>query len=435
MLNKAWFVLGSLVLIAGILIFLWAGMDFVQLMGSGIPQEDLLTDYLCGIAWAMFLGLSLLVLPGPGRDRRDLTWCWFAKCFVTLGLMLVTEKFGYAHDSMEYFSIPGLEGYVPARFMFGDGSQTMYLISWLHQQIFPRSFHLIKVSCSFIGLLGLYITYRATVRFLGRDDRRVLYILCLWPSLIFWTSILGKDPLVLFGISVYIYGVVGWSATGRLRYSFFIALGIFISMLFRVWLFAILSAPLAVFTMFRMKNILSKFAFLGMVLWGFSASMSIFQTQFNIETKEDLLQTTDTLSHGWATGGSGQVLETRFDSVGKMILFLPLGIFTAIFRPLPGEVLKPFGILAGMENAVLVYLAFQAFLRTRLSDLGKPILAWAFAFVLVWGSVYGFVSYQNLGTAVRFRTQILAVVLLLTLYLRRKRSLDPAPAPGLVPAA
>ena len=97
-------------------------------------------------------------------------------------------------------------------------------------------------------------------------------------------------------------------------------------------------------------------------------------------------------------------------------------MFTALFRPLPGEVLNPFGWLAGFENAVLLALCGRAVLRTRFRELRDPIVLWAVSFVIVWAIVYGFASYQNLGTAVRFKLQVLPILLGLLFYFGRRRS-------------
>ena len=40
-------------------------------------------------------------------------------------------------------------------------------------------------------------------------------LLGLYPSIIFWSSILGKDPIAFLGIGMYVFGVVGWSRTSR----------------------------------------------------------------------------------------------------------------------------------------------------------------------------------------------------------------------------
>ena len=104
--------------------------------------------------------------------------------------------------------------------------------------------------------------------------------------------------------------------------------------------------------------------------------------------------------------------------MGEMLSFAPIGMFTALFRPLPGEVNNIFGILAGLENGLLLFLIASGIYRARWRAWFDPAVVWALTTLLSWSFVYGFVSAQNLGSAFRFRLQILPVLLSLALYLR-----------------
>jgi hypothetical protein len=111
-----------------------------------------------------------------------------------------------------------------------------------------------------------------------------------------------------------------------------------------------------------------------------------------------------------------------------MAAFLPLGVFTALFRPLPGEVLNIFGIFASLENMATLGLLWLAIKRTHWEELKEPVVTWALSFVIAWSTVYAFVSSYNLGTASRYRLQILPVMICLLVYLSRRR----APVPSSV---
>ncbi len=108
-----------------------------------------------------------------------------------------------------------------------------------------------------------------------------------------------------------------------------------------------------------------------------------------------------------------------------MIAFLPIGTFTALFRPLPFEVPNTFGTLAGLENAYLLALFVVGLSRHGLRWFRQPILLWAVTALLVWGAAYGFASYQNLGTSFRYRAQVAPILLLLGLYLAYAHRLNP----------
>jgi hypothetical protein len=119
------------------------------------------------------------------------------------------------------------------------------------------------------------------------------------------------------------------------------------------------------------------------------------------------------MSKSWARGGS-TLGSPGFTTLAGMFTFSPMGMFTALFRPLPGEVFNAFGLVAGLENALLLALCIRAFRKVKFRGI-RENLCWSFAFALIltWAFFYGFISYQNLGSAVRFKLQILPVILIL----------------------
>jgi hypothetical membrane protein len=98
---------------------------------------------------------------------------------------------------------------------------------------------------------------------------------------------------------------------------------------------------------------------------------------------------------------------------------LPLGMFTALFRPLPWELPSLLGILAGFENIFLFILLFIAFLKTRWKNIKTPIFMWLILLIATWAGAFCFISYQNFGTAIRYKAQILPILLLLIVYLTK----------------
>lgn len=83
--------------------------------------------------------------------------------------------------------------------------------------------------------------------------------------------------------------------------------------------------------------------------------------------------------------------------------------------------MNAFGLLAGLENAVLVVLLVVAVWRTRWRELGEPLVLCGLAFVLSWSMFYSVISYINLGGAARFKLQVLPILLALLLYFARRR--------------
>jgi hypothetical protein len=397
-------------------------LDFAVTSGVNIPQKDLQTDYGLAIVWAMTLGIFIMMWPVPFRDRKALLWIWLAKSLVTLGFMLFYEANYITLDAYLYFSNSTGDNISPGKFSSGLGTQIITAIAWLHNKVLPDSYHILKVSFSMVGLVAVYIFYRSAVMFLRRENILLLYGLGLFPSILFWSSILGKDPVVLLGISLYAYGAVGWYCFKRVRYIFVLAVGVTVAIFIRLWLGPILLFPLAIFILSSVRGIFLRVIFATFLILAFLFLTGQFMDEFALDSVNDLLETTTKLSSSFSHGGSAQEVGFEFTGISSMIAFMPLGAFTALFRPLPGEVHNFFGLLAGLENLLLLILLFLAVIRVRWHKLREPLIIWAILLIIIWASAYGFVSYQNLGTAVRYKLQILPILLGLLLYFSRPLS-------------
>ena len=385
---------------------------------------DMTTDYAAGVIAAFVLLALIYFWPVPAAHRRVLFLLWLLRVGVTLGAMLPYEAY-YGLDATGYYWGGKTLNDPFALLEFGQGTQNITALVGLLSNI-TESYSAQKVIFSYVGLIAVYIFYRAATICLGQDKIALLYALGLLPSLLFWSSILGKDPIVLLGIAIYCYGVAGLIVRQKMSMLAYVVIGLFIASFIRVWLGVIFVTPLIItYVMSSRSSALTKLIFLLIAIPGFLLTLQGFSEQFSLETTQDLVTTTDQISGAWAYGGSAQQIEGGFTSIQSMIAFMPIGAFTALFRPLPFEVLNAFGLLAGLENAYILVLFVVGLMRYGLGWSRQPILLWALITLLVWGAAYGFASYQNLGSAFRFRVQVVPILLLLGLYLTYAHRLKP----------
>jgi len=409
-LSSAFFLAALLVASAVITVY---ATDLCVTWGINIPQEDLHADYALGALWALVLGLTIFVWPVPAGDKSLLAWGWLGKCAVTLLVMLPYEAH-YDLDEFGYFFQSRLSDYVWNSVEGKRGHTTVVWLAWL-QERFIDSFHALKVSYSMMGLVAIYLFYRALILVVPVDRHRIFYWIAFFPSIIFWSSILGKDPIVFLGVALYFYGVVKMRATRSPLFLIVAAAGITIAAIVRYWLGLILVLPLVVFAMVGFRSPIMRIIVTAVAAGGFVYVLSQFASGMGIAGVEELPTVTADIARRWSAASTREV-HSDFSSLGLMFAFLPIGIFTVLFRPLPGEVLNLFGTLAGMENVVVLSGAWRILSHLRVSAVRKqalrnPILVWSVSLVLVWSALYGFVSFQNLGAAVRFRLPILAVVI------------------------
>ncbi len=161
---------GLTLLAAGALVMLLGGLllsGAVTTAGHGIPQSDLETDYMQAIIVAIVLGLGIALWPVGREDKRALANIWIVKIYVTLAFMLFYD-YRYGLDAYSYFDLPRHFEFGPDQFEIGNGTNNMFCLVWLAYRILPESYHALKVVCAMVGLVGLYLLYRAAVLFLRR---------------------------------------------------------------------------------------------------------------------------------------------------------------------------------------------------------------------------------------------------------------------------
>jgi hypothetical protein len=410
-------------------------LNLVEFLGKRIPQGSIWIDYLQGLLWAVFLGATIFFWPVRSYDKKALVIVWAVKCFVMLVLMLFYE-YHYQIDSYAYFR--------GARFdmnlwheKYCDGPNLPpILLIYLHQNLLLDSYHAVKVSFGFVGMVSIYIFYRAAVAFLQKEKVLMLYVFSFFPSILFWSSTLGKDPLGLFSITVYCYGVVTWVRRRSWRSVVILLAGILRMVVMRPWMGFILAFPVFVITILRMSrgDIVKKIALSCVLILICLVSVNNAFTYLGVNSGKSLTSVANEKFIDFSRGGSGKKTaeipglklqnsdggqKNKFNRTLDMILFIPKGMFTALFRPLPGEVRNVFGLFSGLEDILLLSLFALAIIRGRWKELADPLLLWALLFILIWAGAYGFVSY-NLGTVCRYRLQILPVLLGFMLYMGRK---------------
>lgn len=387
-------------------------------LGRSIPTADVSVDYVKGVLWAAALGASILFWPVDRDERRVLMALWALRCVVTLGFMLWYEGHYSVLDAYEYFAVSQRHplGYQGESW---SGTQFVERFTRLHARWLVSSYHAMKVSMSMIGLIATYLFHRAATVATGKRRLSVLVGLSCVPSIFFWSSILGKDPIVVLGISVYSLGTVKLLRQRQVRGLVVAAAGVLLVSAVRLWLAPVLLLPMLVVAAWELPGVTRRLLVIGAGCAALAATLTLLRDYFALSVISEVIELIAQSSQAWAGGGSGQVLVADLTDPVQLLKFLPVGIFTALFRPLPGDVMNPFGLLAGLENLAVLGLLTAALWRMRGRTLKDPVVVWALLLVLLWAAIYAPVSYQNLGTAARFRLQVLPILMLLLAHVAR----------------
>ena len=397
--------------------------------GGRIPQLDLSLDYTWAVVWGTVLACSLLAWPARSRDRVRLLGAWGLRLLIALVVMLPYESF-YELDAFYYFDLASK----PVE-LWGDtslGTRIVVAIARIQDLVWPHSYHALKVTFAFIGLGGAFLFYRAIAVATRNESRVMFFAVTSFPSIAFWSSTIGKDPIVFFGVAVYAYGVVMFVRQRRIRNLGLIASGIAIAAVIRPWLAPILIAPMLVFALRVFRGVLARTILALVLVAGLLLAANWTLDFFEVASTDDLVAVAGSFENSWLEGDTPQLTEDPPQSIADLLLRLPIGMFSALFRPLPGEIGNLFGLVAAMENLVLLSVVAIAALRTSRSTLRDPLIRWAGALIVVWSAAYGLIALQNLGAASRFKLQVLPLLLGMALHLASRSRRGSGPPVGSV---
>jgi hypothetical protein len=161
----------------------------------------------------------------------------------------------------------------------------------------------------------------------------------------------------------------------------------------------------------RVKHIVWRTAAVILIGLALFSLVPLTADRLALDKASDVFEATRNVSRGWERANSSMQLDGAPESLWDLVLFTPESIFIAYFRPLPGDVPNLFGWLAGFENLLLLMLSIWALFRLRLVYFRQQLFLWALALLLTWGLAYSILSYKDLGSAVRYKLQIMPILL------------------------
>jgi hypothetical protein len=391
-------------------------------LGKHVPAMHLELDH----AWATFISISvtfaIFLLPVDRQERFSLVLIWLAKCFVGLVGMLWYENHYSFLDSYSYFQDGQHYLANPEPLSFGDGTFITTYLSAVVSAALPGEYHVLKQVFSIFGLVGTYLFYKSLTIFSGRENTAWLLGFGLFPSILFWGSTLGKDPIVFMGIGLFFYGSARAYRHPSATNYLLLLMGIAIAASIRPWL-ALIMSPAVVWLVFKSRiDLILKLLALSCSLILIAASATSLAGRMDFASRQDAVEKFDAAARGWASDGdSGQQIKADLTNPAQYILFLPEAIFSTLYRPLPGELGSAFGLMSGVENLLLLVLTIICFLRVTQHDFKVFSVQFSLVFLACWLLLYSPIAYQNLGTAVRFKLQILPPLIALLFYIARKR--------------
>jgi hypothetical protein len=293
--------------------------------------------FLAGI----LIAIHLAKLFGVPEKRSVIIYFWHTLlCFIYLQYVIANGG-----DAIYYYS----EAF-SSSIDFSFGTAAVSVLTYLLFSVFGLSFlagFLVFNIIGFIGLLAFDGSLRSATRGKSKNIYRFSKFIVFLPSVSFWSSAIGKDP-----ISFMATGLALWAALDFSRRKIIMIFAVIAMLLVRPHMAALMVFAICV-SMLLQKNVpFSQRAWAG----GMALAGSIWLIPFALNYSGlGIIESAINLSayveerQGYNQEGGGGV---DIASMG-----LPMQLFTYLFRPLPFEVKNVFSFAASLDNMVLLLLA------------------------------------------------------------------------------
>jgi hypothetical protein len=285
---------------------------------------------------------------------------------------------------------------------------------------------------AWLGFLGLFFFYRAfSVAVPEGRSRSYARLLFFLPSIVFWSSGIGKDAWMIFSLGIAAFGAARLLSGRTWNGILLSGLGLWLAGLVRFHVAGIFALALATAYILRKpsekhrrRTFVAKGVSLAAV--GVLTVLVVLQAEgplqsAGIQTEQGITSALQEVSERTGQGGS-EIQPSLVRSPWRA----PVAAFTVLFRPLPIEADSSQTLVAALETTFLLALcglrfrwilaAFHSFRRQAYVTLS---VAYTAVFIMAFSAI------ANLGILARQRVQMLPFFLvLLSVPPRRKRGPD-----------
>lgn len=364
------------------------------------------------IAVIILLGLGFISLfrsELSERDDRMLRYLFFFHL-----LMGVYYCFLITGDAVGYWRIPKsytLDTFKEGLFN-GEGTMFMYALNFLFSNLLNMSYLSNTLLFSLFGFMGLTFFYMVVIKTIPYNkiiNGYVLFPLIFFlPNLHFWSAGVGKDTTLFLCIGMFVYGIM--KPVTRIP---LILISLLLAMAIRPHIVLFLLVGFGFAYIIGGKISVAQRVVFSTVLLGIGLAILPSVLEFaKIEeaSAESFDKFADSKSAALSRSSTGSAIDVSSYP-------LPLKIFTFLFRPFFFDARNLNGLIASVENLLLVIIVIKAMRTGPLKAfLRAPFVIKGLVFFLIIGTLAFSQSLGNVGIMIRMRNMFLPGLMIYLLW-------------------
>ncbi len=297
-------------------------------------------------------------------------------------------------------------------------NQTIIKLNALLMFVSLRVYFVHILFMCFLSLIGWVLLTNAIMKFAVPVSTVFVLPVLLLPSVLFWTSGVMKEPVLVLGLGVFIAGLLNLGTRNsrqNMKALSMLATGAFIIILIKFFVLVCLAPAVIAFLILRHnKNafgIILKYVLVNMLLLVAAFNIHLFIPRMDLQQMLVNKQMHSVKEANYFKAGSRIEIPALDNSAASIVETAPVGIWNTITRPYIWEGKNIMIMASAAENLliglfIIACIAFSDFKNLRQWNLFLFLLNFALAYFALIG-----ICTPVLGNLVRYRAPILPVFL------------------------
>ena len=262
----------------------------------------------------------------------------------------------------------------------------------------------------FISLLGFILLVNSVFN-LVEIKKSVLAIPVLFlPSVLFWTSGVMKEPVLILGLGLFIYGITNW---GKRNSILALITGSMLILFTKFFVLACLLPATIAYLLFRKnetpKFILLKYLIVNLVLLLLAFNLRYFVPQINLQQMLINKQTHSVKEAEYFKAGSRIEIPELKDNAFNILKTSAVGIWNTITRPYIWETKNMMMLASAAENFFIIpFLLMCSAFRNRKHNTNLNLFLFLLTVSLAYFAIVG-ICTPVLGNLVRYKIPLLVL--------------------------
>lgn len=415
------------------LILLWVIRKWSFFHGGGLTPNIISFIFLLKIGFGFLLFAIYYFYYGNNRFTSD-AFRFFDDSLVMYGALKTDPTyylrllFGIGLDK------PDLAPYIKEMTFWGrdfphglfNDNQTIIRVNSIFDLFSFGYYHVHTVFMCFFSLIGLTALYKAFVPFLQKLKLLLLFGIFLIPSVLFWSSGVLKEGVVIFSMGLLIWSLFKVVEKPNVKHLSVLIFSILILLFIKVYVIIALAPGIIGFILLTKKNRRHPLAlYLSIAITGSLISLGVHNKIPEVDIITKLyFKNIDFIKMSERTRSNSAFYITRLNNNPiEFVKMIPSALTNTTFRPFIWESKSAMMLLNSLENITLfLFGTLCLFLSKKRANIDFKLVGFCLTFIII---LYLFIGWTTpiSGAIVRYKIPAWPFFMILSLLILDEQKL------------